>query len=124
SLKNSWDVHDFENANYHFAVHGPNGCFREFIGSNNDPLITISCAYQHDAANAKKLTGNIEINLHNAGNTNAIEITDHYTKAVQTKLLNDSATTVVLDLSKTYGWYDFTVKVKGNNTFEKRYAGR
>jgi phospholipase C len=31
---------------------------------------------------------------------------------------------MVLDLIKTYGWYDFTVKVKGNDSFEKRYAGR
>jgi phospholipase C len=31
---------------------------------------------------------------------------------------------VAIDLSKTYGWYDISIKVKGNNTFEKRYAGK
>jgi len=125
SLKNSWAIHDFENSNYHFEVHGPNGFFREFIGNNNDPLVNISCTYQHDAADSKKLTGNIEINLQNEGNANSIEITDHYTKSTQTKLLDASASSsVVLDLNKTYGWYDFTVTVKGNSTFEKRYAGR
>jgi len=125
SLKNSWAIHDFENSNYHFEVHGPNGFFREFIGNNNDPLVNISCTYQHDAADSKKLTGNIEINLQNEGNANSIEITDHYTKSTQTKSLDASASSsVVLDLNKTYGWYDFTVTVKGNSTFEKRYAGR
>lgn len=30
----------------------------------------------------------------------------------------------VIDTGKTFGWYDFTVKQKGNNVFERRYAGR
>jgi len=31
---------------------------------------------------------------------------------------------VVLDLAKSFGWYDFSVKVRGFDHFEKRYAGR
>jgi phospholipase C len=30
----------------------------------------------------------------------------------------------VIDTAKTFGWYDFTVKQKGNAIFERRYAGR
>jgi len=106
-------------------VHGPNGFFREFSGNSNDPIINISCVYQHSNEDAKKLTGNIEINVSNEGNVNTVEIIDHYTNNTQTKTLNASASaTMVLDLIKTYGWYDFTVKVKGNDSFEKRYAGR
>jgi phospholipase C len=26
-------------------------------------------------------------------------------------------------LSKSFGWYDFSLKIKGNELFEKRYAG-
>jgi phospholipase C len=29
-----------------------------------------------------------------------------------------------IDLSKQFGWYDFTVTVEGSKTFERRYAGR
>lgn len=32
--------------------------------------------------------------------------------------------TIVLDCSKSYGWYDFTIKIDGAKEFEKRYAGR
>jgi len=125
SIKDSWNVQDFPNGNYHIAVHGPNGFLREFIGNDNDLGINISCTYQHAITDTKKLTGNIEINLQNEGNTNTIEITDHYTKTSQTKSLDASASSsVVLDLNKTYGWYDFTLKVKDNKSFEKRYAGR
>jgi len=119
SVKDSWNVNDFENGNYDISVHGPNGFFREFKGNNNDPLVNVVCNYQHDANDPKKLTGNIEINFQNEGKTNAIEITDHYTKATR-----NISSTIVLDLSKNYGWYDLTVKIKGNSSFEKRYAGR
>lgn len=126
SIKDSWSVNEFENDDhYDISVQGPNGFFREFKGSSNDPLINIACNYQHDVNDPKQLTGNIEINFQNAGKTNAIEITDHYKKSIQTKLLDPSASsTIIIDLGKTYGWYDFTVKIKGNNLFEKRYAGR
>jgi len=30
----------------------------------------------------------------------------------------------VLNLGKSSGWYDFTVKVSGADNFEKRFAGR
>ena len=30
---------------------------------------------------------------------------------------------LVLNLQNSYQWYDFSVKVEGNDTFEKRYAG-
>jgi phospholipase C len=124
-IKDLWNIEDFENSNYHLSVHGPNGFFREFIGSKNDSPVNISCTLQHARNDPKKLSGNVEINLKNNGNTNTIEITNHYTKTVQTKLVNTAASdTVVLDLNKTYGWYDFTVNAKDNNTFEKRYAGR
>jgi len=119
NIKDLWNINDFENSNYHISVHGPNGFFREFKGNNNDPLINIACNYQHEVNDPKKLTGNIEISFQNENNKNTIEITDHYTKTTQ-----NISSTIVLDLSKTYGWYDFTVKIKGNNLFEKRYAGR
>ncbi|MCK7556018.1 DUF756 domain-containing protein [Chitinophaga sedimenti] len=31
--------------------------------------------------------------------------------------------TVNLPLSKSSGWYDFTVRIKGAQTFEQRFAG-
>jgi phospholipase C len=31
---------------------------------------------------------------------------------------------VILDVSKSYGWYDFSLKINGDDLFEKRYSGR
>ena len=33
-------------------------------------------------------------------------------------------TTILLDLTKSAGWYDFTVSLQGNDNFSRRYAGR
>ena len=30
----------------------------------------------------------------------------------------------VLNLAKSYNWYDTSIKIKGNAKFEKRFAGR
>ncbi len=32
--------------------------------------------------------------------------------------------TIVVDLVKSLGWYDFSLKVSGTDSFEKRFAGR
>jgi phospholipase C len=37
---------------------------------------------------------------------------------------NDGLLTIALDTGNSFGWYDFSVKIKGNTTFERRYAGR
>ncbi|MEZ4903534.1 MAG: hypothetical protein R2822_18105 [Spirosomataceae bacterium] len=31
---------------------------------------------------------------------------------------------VILDLTTSFGWYDFSVKVAGFEAFEQRFAGR
>jgi phospholipase C len=45
-LDASWPLSEFENGIYHLRVYGPNGFYREFRGSENDPGIDIDCAYQ------------------------------------------------------------------------------
>ena len=124
SIKDLWMLADFENGNYQLEVHGPNGFFRSFKGSNSDVTADIACSYQ-SFKSANNLTGNIEVTLQSRHEPCTIEITNHYTKATQTKVLDPQlATPVVFDLSKTYGWYDVTVKVKGDALFENRYAGK
>ncbi|MCW3125364.1 MAG: phospholipase phosphocholine-specific [Bacteroidetes bacterium] len=125
NITDSWHIADFENGNYHLEVHGPNGFFRSFQGNKNDAAIDIACAYKATKL-TKGLTGDIEIVLQNNDTaTCTIELTDHYTNTTQTKQLAvHTPSLVIFDLAKTYGWYDISVKVKGNSTFEKRYAGK
>ncbi len=132
SLKDSWPIAAFENDHYHLQVYGPNGFFREFSGNGNDPELDISCSYQRDAITGKKFTGNLLINLKNTESKGKqeIEIIDNsYGTGKRALMLNpagskQSSSSPLMDLSKSFGWYDFSVKLKGSDIFFKRYAGR
>jgi phospholipase C len=127
TLTDEWPLTDFENSHYHLRVYGPNGFFREFKGSANDPALDVVCEYQPNHMDKKKLTGNIELSLNNSGShQQTVQITDHAYKTnnhlVTVKPSGKSL--VMLNLINSHGWYDFSVKISGVQTFEKRYAGR
>lgn len=126
-LEDQWAVSDFENSRYHLQVYGPNGFFREFKGNAADPAIKLNFEYQRGKTNKKNLTGNVELQIVNpqSAGTVTVEITDHaYNYGNHTKTVKaGSQATVLLDLSKSFGWYDFSVKVAGYEGFEARYAG-
>jgi len=127
TLTDSWPLDEFENGDYHLRAYGPNGFFREFKGNDADPDINIVCEYQRNLFDSKKLTGNINLELQNSETrAHDIEITDHaYKTNNQKKLITASGkSTVLLNLANSYGWYDFSVKVIGDENFERRYAGR
>ncbi|HEY4966964.1 MAG TPA: phospholipase domain-containing protein, partial [Puia sp.] len=124
-----WPLNNFENGIYHLRVYGPNGFFREFKGSVFDPMISIRCAYQQNMP--QKLTGNIDLTLSNQSDSPMeIEVVDHSygNPSIKRILAASSKKTgkmiVSIQLSKQFGWYDFSVKVTGSDLFEKRYAGR
>jgi phospholipase C len=126
-LTDLWPLAEFEKDLYHLRVYGPNGFYREFRGDVNDPMANISIGYQHDPGKKGILTGNLEVkivNLHLESYT--VEIIDHsYKVNNHQKPAKPSVTTnIILNLEKSYGWYDFSVKVKGHDNFTKRYAGR
>jgi phospholipase C len=130
-IEASWLLPEFENNQYHLRVYGPNGFYREFKGSAHDPMIDIFCEYQARTINKTKLTGNIEIIMSNPTNVPyKILITDNaYKNPPLKKILhpvnnNNEEITIPIDLSKNFGWYDITIKIIGNDLFEKRYAGR
>ena len=127
TLTDQWPLDAFKNDAYHLRVYGPNGFFREFMGDANDPQIDVECQYQNSRLLKNKLTGNIELKIINAGkNPFTVVIIDNAYKnnPVTKKLAPSGEETIVLDLKKSSGWYDFSVAVKENSAFAKRYAGR
>jgi phospholipase C len=127
-LKDSWPVHDFEKSNYHLRVYGPNGFYREFIGDPNDPFVDVMVQYDR---NDKQLTGKIAIQVTNREKkAQIITVTDNsYRDAAKHQLIGakgsaDASEIILLDTANSFGWYDFSVKIKGNSNFERRYAGR
>lgn len=123
SISDAWDINKFANGHYHIELHAPNGFFRSFKGSSNDPVLVTACRYQ---LNKKTPTGNIELALKNNAQENCeVEVTNHYTKKSTLRTLAaNTASVLVLDLQQTHGWYDISIRVKGNTSFEKRYAGK
>ena len=127
SIADSWPVDEFEGNNYHLKVYGPNGFYRGFRGNAQDPDVNIEFNYQTGITDSKILTGNVELKLANmAHKPLAIEIIDHSYKANDHKksLAASGKANLVLNLEKSYGWYDFSIKIDGHPGFEKRYAGR
>jgi phospholipase C len=126
-LKDSWPLSSFEDAHYHLRVYGPNGFYREFAGDANDPQVEVLCIYQRSFSNSRKLTGNVEVKLINHGTKAAnISIKDlgYHKGELKKTVAARTEATLVIDLSKSHGWYDFSVKVAGSSLFEQRYAGR
>jgi phospholipase C len=125
SLAYNWPLNAFENNNYHLRVHGPNGFYREFSGNSNNPKLKINCNYEKNRLTGK-LTGNVLIQvINNDVKSHHLQISDNAYKGNNTSkvIAAKSQTTVVLDLSKNYHWYDFSVQVKGSDTFKERFAG-
>lgn len=123
TLNDQWTIGDFNNGNYHLRVYAPNGFYREFSGNAKDPSLSVSCEYEKKK-NVKELTGNVLLKLkNNSGKPLTVEIADNVYKAPKLiKAINGSAD-IVINLQKNYNWYDFTVRVKGNTEFQKRFAG-
>ncbi|HEX6430246.1 MAG TPA: phospholipase domain-containing protein [Niastella sp.] len=134
-----WQLSDFENGIYHLQVYGPNGFFNEFKGDQHDPLgVEVACEYETDLKRRDLLTGNILLRL---GNTLLstkdagprlveFEIVDNAYKTPTQKITLPANKQIIkyqyvpINTAKSFGWYDFTVKIKGNSVFERRYAGR
>ncbi len=131
SIEDSWAIVNFPDAHYHLRVHGPNGFFREFSGDSKEPDLVVNGKYEKDTRNEKLLTGGLLLEVHN-GNDHSIQVmiidnaykTGNRFKILAPKGSSDASELIRLDTRKIAGWYDFSVKIKGNSSFERRYAGR
>jgi phospholipase C len=123
-LKDNWAVDQFEKGRYHLRVYGPNGFFREFSGNKNDGTIDVSVKYE--LADGKP-TGNLVLKVINKTiQPQHIVIVDNSYKAgiKEQSIDAGSSKEMPFDTSKSFGWYDVSIKLKGNLSFENRYAGR
>jgi phospholipase C len=131
-VRDTWMLEDFENGIYHLRVYGPNGFFREYKGDRNDPSVGIGCFYEKSKTNSKKPTGNIMLRIGNMDNKPyEIEIIDNSYKTARRTLIvkafapeNVDGITISMNTSKSHNWYDFSIRIKGNGSFERRFAGR
>ncbi len=127
-LKGLWKISDFENNRYDLTVTGPNGFYRRFSGSNQDPLLKIQCRYEKKGWIKKRYTGNIELVIENSDSkTLGIHIQNNMHPSIraigQFEIQPKEKITVPIDLNEFQNWYNFSIAVNGNTEFIKQYAG-
>jgi len=126
-LKDKIDLEDFDSSIYDLEITGPNGFFRHFRGSKDNPKVAIEGYPEQAGMLTKKLTGNLVFSFENQGPTAiTLQIVDNaYKKAKQILILKPkSAGKIVLNLTKNSNWYDFSILHTGNDIFKYRYAGK
>jgi phospholipase C len=129
ALKDSWRLNKFENDVYHLRVSGPNGFFREFAGTAVDPDVEIHCEYARHPSKNGSLSGDVEIRLANLDSrktyTVLIEDVSYNGGKKSVTIHAGKRASIALPHKRSFGWYDFTVKVDGAETssFLRRYAG-
>ncbi|HEU5052705.1 MAG TPA: phospholipase C, phosphocholine-specific [Hanamia sp.] len=128
-VSETFPLRAFEDGIYQLEVNGPNGFYRYLSGDAGDPSLFIICEYERPGKLINKATGNIELKIFNS-DPYEIEIRDNaYKNKIVRKALkpqsigNGEAHTIILNLNKSFGWYDFTVSIKGFDRFKRRYAG-
>ncbi|MES2827228.1 MAG: phospholipase C, phosphocholine-specific [Bacteroidota bacterium] len=125
-VNDEFRVIDFGQSKYDINVSGPNGFFRQFKGDANDPQLEVKGEYELKGFLSKSPSGNFNLDLKNNGLLPLeLKIADGYSiDAGKTILLAaGSKKTLLMELSKNSGWYDFTLSVMGNSIYKKQYAG-
>jgi phospholipase C len=124
-LEDSWAIGDFANGVYHLQVYGPNGFFREFIGSANDPLLTVVARY---GTAGNSISGNLEIRASNREPTKALSVNisdQSYNSAPKMQMMSPGGTeTITIDTQRSHCWYDLTVNLTVVARYSRRFAGR
>ncbi len=123
SLTRQYPFAMFADEGYGIEVHGPNGFYRSFTGRADSRPLEVRTSYEQTG---KDLTGNVLARLRNTtAKSVSVEMRDnaYKTKSVTRRIEPDQEISVILDLEKSYGWYDYTVKATGSDA-EARFAGR
>ena len=127
-LEDSWQLADFENGVYDLRVYGPNGFYREFTGSADDPPVAFELHYDRSTPTSANLSGKVSIKVVNqdADRTHSVDIHDRAYGGDQLhrSVAPATATLLPIDTASNFNWYDLSVQVAGAKLFLRRYAGR
>jgi phospholipase C len=111
-LSDSWDF----GSGYDLEVHGPNGFFRHFKGGGG---VRVDVVGRYDER------GDLVLEVTNRGEQRVnVAVANRYGGSVTALALKPGdARTERWSLTRTRGWYDLTLTVRGDTRFEVRYAG-
>ena len=119
------DVWTLTEGEYDLWVLGPNGFHRAFKGDLNDPMQLESLAEIRVCV--EECQPKLYLKLRHDGIKPCnLELKANAYLNGQSWQMSTQATEqdLILDMSDVYGWYDFTVYIHGQHSFERRLAGR
>jgi phospholipase C len=107
-------------ASYDLSVFGPNGFLRTFAGSllPGSANLTVKATYDCNSEG-------IALEIHNHGSSDVrVSISDAYSGKATTHRLEEHANfTYYSELHRSFGWYDLTVGVDSDPSFQRQLAG-
>lgn len=125
-LQDSWSLQNQDQEGYKLSVYGPNGFYRSFMGDKQNPKLKVYCDYEREK-NCTGFTGKLLIHLTNL-EQHILEVSLQdlsYGQPSRTiKLKRGSSSTVTINLTKHYHWYDILVSCIGYAGFSEHFAGR
>ncbi len=121
SIAYNWNVENFENNIYQLDAYGPNGFFRSFKGSIQDPKINFQIQYDILKPSSPKLILKFE-NFDNKDVSVILQDEAYGREKLNIEVTAKSKDQVILDCGKTFGWYDFSLRT--GDHFERKFAGR
>ncbi|MDB5020579.1 MAG: Phospholipase, partial [Pedobacter sp.] len=120
------ELRDFDKERYHLQVRGPNGFFRSFKGGLTDPALNITCDYEKAGLLNQKRSGNVMLVLENRSKeplTLIVQLNVYVLGSRRVVLNPNSKEELVLNLGKSSGWYDFTIRPEQDESYLRHYAG-
>lgn len=123
AVADSWPLSGFANGRYQLAVYGPNGFYRLFKGGPDRPAIRVGCTYRPGTNGRATLL----LTCTNTGDEDhRLQVVDNSygSKPRTVRLPKGKESTVAIDLSGSYRWYDVSVRCMGIDGFEEQFAGR
>lgn len=125
ALTDTWPLANFEHGLYHLRAHGPNGFYREFRGTIDDPRleVTLQPVLGADHAILHLLNRDAQHPLTVLVNSHSYEKWQRQVKLSPFQKKKHMAE-VRLELGRSFGWYDLQIRVESSPEFARRYAGR
>jgi phospholipase C len=122
SVTDSWRLTDFADGRYLVRVDGPNGFMRSFWGDASGPRVDVRVAYALGSQGGPN--GELHVALRNPTNQDlSVTISDeaYGMSSVHRKL--PAGGSLSMTLATAEGWYDWSVRIDGDDRFERRFAG-
>lgn len=125
TLSDQLMLENLNQQNHHISIHGPNGFYRNYKGSNKNPTLISELVYEK-SKNGKLNTGKLILKLTNYGD-HSLEVLiqeDVYRHQEQKlKIAAGKAVSKLLDFNKSFHWYDFKLTCKEFEDYKIHFAG-